>query len=97
MTLIDIMKQAQTLSPQDRKELVKMLVDSLDIENPVSDEHQGHWGKNMLGMIEKVGPIDLIYPEIEDPVEWVSQIRRVQRLIRLDDSRPSLIPSMKNS
>lgn len=31
MTVADIMQQAQALSPQERKELVKLLIDSLDV------------------------------------------------------------------
>jgi hypothetical protein len=32
MTVAEIMEQAKTLSPTERKELVKLLVDSLDVE-----------------------------------------------------------------
>jgi hypothetical protein len=32
MTIAEIMEQAKTLSPTERKELVKLLVDSLDVE-----------------------------------------------------------------
>jgi hypothetical protein len=32
MTITEIMQQAQTLSPQERKELVKLLVDSLEVK-----------------------------------------------------------------
>ncbi len=32
MTISKIMKQAQALSRRDRKELVKLLIDSLDVE-----------------------------------------------------------------
>lgn len=32
MTIHDILKQAQALSPQERKELVKLLVDSISVE-----------------------------------------------------------------
>ena len=31
MTVAEIMQQAQTLSPQERKELVKLLVDSIEV------------------------------------------------------------------
>jgi hypothetical protein len=34
MTVDEIMKQAQALSPQERKELVKRLVDSLEVVDP---------------------------------------------------------------
>jgi hypothetical protein len=83
MTLIDIMKQAQALSPKERKELVKMLVDSLDVEPSAPVEPTEHWGQNLLRLLDEIGPIDLIYPEIEDPVEWVKQIRRDQQQKRL--------------
>jgi hypothetical protein len=33
MTVTEIMKQAQSLSPQDRKELVKLLVDTLEVSS----------------------------------------------------------------
>lgn len=32
MTIHDIMEQAQALSPQERKELVKLLVESISVE-----------------------------------------------------------------
>jgi hypothetical protein len=83
MTLIDIMKQAQALSPHERKELVKMLVDSLEVGTPVSNQSDGHWGKNMVRLAKEIGPIELIYPEIDDPVEWVKQIRKDQHQKRL--------------
>jgi hypothetical protein len=34
MTVAEIMKQATALSVQERKELVKLLVDSLDVTDP---------------------------------------------------------------
>ncbi|NPV68435.1 MAG: hypothetical protein HPY64_14930 [Anaerolineae bacterium] len=34
MTISEIVKQAQALSQQDRKELIKLLIDSLDVETP---------------------------------------------------------------
>jgi hypothetical protein len=34
MTVAEILEQAKTLSVQERKELVKLLVDSLDIAEP---------------------------------------------------------------
>ncbi|MBN1679015.1 MAG: hypothetical protein JW966_01900 [Anaerolineae bacterium] len=38
MTITKIMQQAQALSPQERKELVKLLIDSLDGESLMPDE-----------------------------------------------------------
>jgi hypothetical protein len=34
MTLQDIMREAETLSAQERRELIKMLVDTLSVESP---------------------------------------------------------------
>jgi len=36
MTVAEIMEQARTLSVQERKELVKQLVDTLDVPEPAS-------------------------------------------------------------
>ncbi len=35
MTVTEIMEQAKTLSAQERKELVKQLIDTLDVSEPV--------------------------------------------------------------
>ncbi len=39
MTIKEIMQQAQALSPQERKELVKLLVDSLEVQQSDSQRH----------------------------------------------------------
>ena len=86
MTIAEILDQAKALSPQERKELVKLLVDTLDVASePKPDEPEAHWGKNLLRLLDELGPIELIHPEIEDPVEWVKQIRREQGQKRLGD------------
>jgi hypothetical protein len=86
MTLAEILEQAKTLSPQERKELAKLLIDTLDTPSqPEAAEPEAHWGQTLLRLLDEVGPIDLIYPEIEDPVEWVKQIRRDQQQRRLGD------------
>jgi hypothetical protein len=35
--------------------------------------------------MDEIGPIELLYPEIEDPVEWVKHLRAEQRRRRLGD------------
>jgi uncharacterized tellurite resistance protein B-like protein len=86
MTINEILEQVKTLSPQERKELAKMLIDMMDAPQQVeAAESEEHWGKNLLQLLDEVGPVDLIYPEIEDPVEWVKQIRRDQQQKRLGD------------
>ena len=79
------MQQAQALTPQERKELVKLLVDLLDVANTLSDELPEHWGRALNHLIDQLGPIDMLYPEIEDPVEWVKYLRAEERRHRLGD------------
>ena len=76
MTVTEIMKQAQALSPQERKELVKLLVDSLEVGKPPSNASGEHWGQSLNRLLDELGPIDLVDGEIEDPVEWVKTQRR---------------------
>jgi len=76
MTVTEIMKQAQKLSPQERKELVLLLVDSLDVEKPDPDAVDEHWGQSLVRLLNELGPIEMANPEITDPVEWVQEQRR---------------------
>lgn len=88
MTVAEVLKQAQALSLPERKELMKLLVDTLDAAEPTEqklDEPEKHWGRNLLRLLDELGPIEMKYPEIEDPVEWVKQIRRDEREQRLGD------------
>jgi len=86
MPLSEILEQAKALSPRERRELAKLLIDTLHTPSPPeAAEPEAHWGQNLLRLVDEVGPIDLIYPEIEDPVEWVKQIRRDQQQRRRED------------
>src|SRR5215468_8569920 len=80
---------ALKLAPRERLQLIERVASSVehDIEAAALDKPQpeGHWGQNLLRLLDEVGPIELIYPEIEDPVEWVKQIRRDQDQKRLGD------------
>lgn len=76
MTVLEIMKQAEALSPQERKELVKLLVDSLEVVRSNPAQNQEHWGQSLLRLLDELGPIEMANPEIEDPVEWVREQRR---------------------
>jgi hypothetical protein len=81
MTVAEIFDQAQALSPQERKELVKLLVDTLSTVEPVT---QPKTGAEIVAMLEEIGPIEFVDPYIEDPVEWV----KAQRQKRADKLRP---------
>ena len=85
MTVAEIMRQAQTLSPQERKELVKLLVDSLDVVEQSANVPEEHWGQSLNQLLDELGPIEMMYPEIEDPVEWVKHLRSEERRWRLGD------------
>jgi hypothetical protein len=77
------------LAPKERLQLIERVASSVEreIEVPPSGEEQPeqHWGRNLLRLLDELGPIEMSYPEIEDPVEWVKQIRRDEREQRLGD------------
>lgn len=86
MSVSEILEQAKALSPQERKELAKLLIDMMDVPALESaGEPTEHWGKNLLRLLDEIGPIEMVHPEIEDSVEWVKQIRKEQRQKRLGD------------
>ena len=84
MTVSEILEQVKTLSPQERKELAKLLIDMMDMPAAVpTGEPEEHWGKSLNKLLNEIGPIDFKYPEIEDPVEWVKHLRSERRKKRL--------------
>jgi hypothetical protein len=85
MTVAEIMEQAQTLSLQERKELVKLLVDSLDVEQQTSREPDVHWGRALNALLDSLDMHDWEEISIDDPVEWVKQQRTGEQQRRLGD------------
>lgn len=84
MTISEILEQVKTLSPQERKELAKLLIDMMDIPRSIpGSEPEEHWGKSLNDLLGEIGPIEFEYPEIEDPVEWVKHSRSERRKKRL--------------
>ena len=74
MTLGTILEQVKALSPQERKELAKMLIDMMDA--PQQDYHP-KTGADIVAMLEALDePIELVDSHIEDSVEWVKAQRR---------------------
>lgn len=77
-----IIEQGLQLSPQEQLQLAERMIaaakNALPGDPPVAINEGEHWGEKLLQRLNEVGPIDLIHPEIEDPVEWVKQIRRDQ-------------------
>jgi hypothetical protein len=76
MTVSEILVQAQALSPQERKELAKLLIDTLD-SGEVSN--QPKTGAEIVAMLENMEPIEFVDSHIEDPVEWVKAQRAKRR------------------
>jgi hypothetical protein len=89
VSLDEALALALKLAPKERLQLIERVASSVehDIESTMSDKPQldGHWGQNLLRLLDELGPIELTHPEIEDPVEWVKQIRREQDQKRLGD------------
>lgn len=81
MKITDIFDQAKALSPQERKELAKLLIDTLDTGQPVT---QAKTGAEIVAMLEAMEPIEFVDPHIDDPVEWV----KTQRHKRANQLKP---------
>lgn len=85
MTLTEVFEQAKLLSPDERKELAKMLIDILDVEATEETDENEHWGQSLNQLMDELEPIEMKYPEIEDPVEWVKHLRTEARKCGLGD------------
>lgn len=75
MSIAEILEQAQALSPRERKQLAVLLVSSLDVMDETIPPKR-KTGAEIAAKLEAIGPIELLYPDIDDPVEWVEQLRR---------------------
>ena len=89
MTVSEILEQVQALSAEERKELAEHLMAMIDISVAHNlqnnDANQDtHWGQSLNELLNESDPI-LMYPEIEDPVEWVQHMREEERKRRLGD------------
>lgn len=84
MSVEELLEQAKALSPEERRELANRLIDIADQEE-VMDHNQltEHWGQALNKLMDEIGPIEMKYPEIEDPVEWVKHLRAESRKRRL--------------
>ncbi len=74
MTFAEILEQVKMLSPRDRSRLMEHL-QSMDVG---AQKPRFKTGAEIVAMLENMEPVETLYPEIEDPVEWVKQIRRDQ-------------------
>lgn len=81
MTITEILEQAKTLSPAERKELAKLLIDTLDTGESVT---RAKTGAEIVALLEAMDPVEFVHPELEDPVAWV----KMQRRKRSDQLKP---------
>lgn len=81
MTVKELLEQAKTLSPEERKELAKLLIDTIDSGEAVT---QAKTGAEIVLMLENMEAIEFVDAHIEDPVEWV----KAQRRKRSDELKP---------
>lgn len=85
--LEDALTLALRLAPRDRLKLIERVAAS--VEDALSTPHEPpateHWGQSLLRLLDEIGPIELVHPEIEDPVEWLKTLRRDGRERRLGE------------
>src|SRR5712672_2270572 len=78
---------ALKLAPKERLQLIERVASSVENEieaAPSTDvQPEEHWGQSLNRLMDELGPIEMLYPEIEDPVEWVKHLRSEQRKHRL--------------
>jgi hypothetical protein len=88
-SLEEALALALKLAPKERLQLIERVASSIEreIEAHSSSEEQPeqHWGKSLNQLMDEIGPIEMKYPEIEDPVDWVKHLRAENRRRRLGD------------
>ena len=73
MTVSDIVEQARALTPQERIELVKHLIDLLDTGNTAP---QGKTGTEIANLLAQMEPVEFVDSHLEDPIQWVKAQRQ---------------------
>jgi hypothetical protein len=73
MIITEIFEQAKALSPEERKELAKLLIDTLDTSEAPS---QAKTGAEIVVMLQSMKPIEFVDSHIEDPIEWLKAQRQ---------------------
>jgi len=74
-SLQEALALALQLNPKERLQLIEQVASSVEQEFEDTPSEK-HWGKNLLRLLDELGPIELDHPEIEDPVEWVKAQRQ---------------------
>lgn len=74
MSVADILEQAKQLELDELDELAEQILD-LRIHRK-QQSHQPKTGAELVALLKKMGPIELVDPHIEDPVEWLQAQRQ---------------------
>lgn len=83
-TVTEILEQAKKLTQAERDKLLEELrTMQATSQSQEAGEPVEHWGKSLNQLMDEIGPIEMKYPEIEDPVEWVKHLRAESRRRRL--------------
>ncbi|MDZ4768281.1 MAG: hypothetical protein SGJ24_04065 [Chloroflexota bacterium] len=82
MIVRELFAQAELLDSQERKELIKLLVDTIDTPAKGASEPIEHWGKALNHLMDEIGALEFVFPDIQDPVEWVAALRAAERTQR---------------
>ena len=74
MTVLEVLEQAKTLSPRERQELAKLLIDTLEVEAVTTATTEGPtnaepWGTRLVQLLQQVEVADWGNPNLENPVE----------------------------
>ncbi|MCL4248841.1 MAG: hypothetical protein KJ065_11910 [Anaerolineae bacterium] len=89
VSLEEALELALKLAPKERLQLIERVASSIerdiDAAPSAAGQTEEHWGRNLLRLLDKLGPVEMLYPEIEDPVEWVKHLRAEERRRRLGD------------
>ena len=74
LTLTDILEHAKQLSDDALHTLIHHLLE-LQTQR-FQSTHKPKAGAELVAMLKKMGPIELVDPHIEDPVEWLEAQRK---------------------
>ena len=71
-------EQAKYLTPAERCDEAKLLIDSLAEPGKVASglSSDAHWGRNLNQCLTETGRIEFVDPQLVNPVGWVATQRQ---------------------
>jgi len=83
MSVTDILEQAKKLT-SDELDILLNELQTLQKKSDSNETVNEHWGKSLNTLSNEIGVIEMKYPEIDDPVKWVKQLREESRNRRFE-------------